>query len=189
MIYFFINVLMYLVMMLLLCKYFSYRMNIYSFLIIMFNLNISFIFVYLDINFIYGLLCMLISVLLYYFVNLFNKNNRDIILIKDGNINFHELINNYSYSKLVNYLKIKNIKLDEVAYLIKRNNNLVLIKNKEINGYPISLIVDGNLMENNLKLIHKNREWLRDELLNNHLLIKNVDYAYYKKDKIYFISN
>lgn len=163
-------------------------MNIISFVIILFNINTSFFFIFLNYDTIYLLFTILLSIIIYNFIVLFNKKDNEIVLIKDGNINFHEVIENYSLTRLISYLKIRNIRLDEVAYCIKNNNRLTVIKNKNI-GYPISIILDGMIMENNLKLINKSRKWLTEELLNNHLLIKNIEYAYYKKNKIYFISN
>ena len=188
MIYFFINIIMYLIIIFILVKYYSNRMNITNFIVILFNMNICFLFIYKDINFLYGILVLISSLIVSYFFSLFNKNNKEVILIKDGNINFHELVNYYSYYKLIRYLKRHHIKLDEIAYCIKKNNDLVVIKNKGIN-FPVSLIVDGKLINENLRLINKSKEWLTRELLENHLLIKDIEYAYFKKDKVYFINN
>ena len=188
MIYFFINVLMYLVIIVLLIKYYQYRMNIHNFMLILFDINIFSIMIYQNISFIYGILVVIVSFIVSYFANLFNIDNKEIVLIKNGNINFHELVNNYSYNRLVNYLKLHHIRLDEIAYCIKKNNNLIVIKNKDFN-YPVSIIIDGKLIVENLSLINKDKEWLKKELLDKNLLIKNIDYAYFKKNKIYFINN
>ncbi len=188
MIYFFINVIMYLMMILFLCWYFKYKMNIYNFIIILFNLNSFFFFIYRDINFLYGFIFVILSIALYKLLSYFNHDKEDILLIKDGNINFHELVNHYSYSKLINYLKTRNIKLDEIKYCVLKNNQLVIVKNKGIKNLPISLIVDGNLIEDNLKLIHKTKEWLNKELLNQKLNLENINYAYYKNKHVYFIN-
>jgi len=188
MIYFFLKIFISLILISLMLLYFKSKMNIISFVIILFNINTSFFFIFLNYDTIYLLFTILLSIIIYNFIVLFNKKDNEIVLIKDGNINFHEVIENYSLTRLISYLKIRNIRLDEVAYCIKNNNRLTVIKNKNI-GYPISIILDGMIMENNLKLINKSRKWLTEELLNNHLLIKNIEYAYYKKNKIYFISN
>ena len=188
MIYFFINIVMYLVIIFFLIKYLLKRMNIIAFIMILFNMNVYLFFIYKNINFFYGILVAIISLILIYFLNMFSSNNNEIILIKDGNINFHELINHYSYNRLVNYLRLRHITLDEIAYCVKKNNNLTIIRNKDI-GYPVSIIIDGKLITENLKLINKNKDWLMNELLEKHLLIKDIDYAYFKKNKIYFINN
>ena len=126
MIYFFINILMYLVMILFLIKYFK-NIDITSFIIILFNMNTYFILIYKDINFIYGLLVLIGSLILYYLYNLFNKNN-DIILIENGKIKFNILIKNYSYRKLINYLKRHHLKVEDVDYCIKSGNQLIIQK-------------------------------------------------------------
>jgi len=188
MIYFIVNISMYLIINIILVLYFKNKFNIFTFIIILFNLNISFFFIYKDINYIYFIFISLLSILFYNFIYVFNHNNKEIILIREGNINFHEVIENYSFNKLYLYLKLRNIKLDEINYCIKKNNHLIIIKNNEIKSFPVSIIIDGILRDENLKLIHKNKKWLQEELLNNHLLINMIDYAYYKKDKIYFIK-
>lgn len=188
MIYFFINIIMYLVIISFLLVYFKNKMTINSLIVILFNMNVFFLFIYKNINFIYGLIVLLFSLVFYYFSNTFTKEYQEIILIKDGNINFHELINNYSYYKLVNYLKIHHLKLDEIAYCIKKGNRLTVIKNQDI-SYPVTIILNGKIITSNLKLIKKEEKWLKEELLNHNLLVKNVDYAYYKNNNIYFINN
>ena len=188
MIYFFINIIMYLMIITLLLIYFKNKMSVNSFIIILFNMNVFVLFIYQNINFVYGLIVLFVSLVIYYFSNLFTKEYNEIILIKDGNINFHELINNYSYYKLINYLKIRNYKLDEIAYCIKKGHHIVVIKNQDI-SFPITLILNGNIISSNLKLINKEEKWLNEELLNHNLLVKNVEYAYYKNNNVYFINN
>ena len=132
MIYFFINVMMYLIIVAFLIKYFQNKMTITSLIIILFNLNIYFFFIYRDINFMYGLLFFTFSITLYQFINLFDKQQKEVILISNGNINFHEIINHYSYHRLINYLKKRHIKLSEVDYCLKIGNKLTIIKNQKI---------------------------------------------------------
>ena len=150
-------------------------------------MNISFFFLYQDLNFIYFLFLSILTILIYQFILLFKRKNKEIILIKEGNINFHAVINHYSLSKLVLYLKIRRIRIDEVEYCLLKGSHLFIIKNNSIKHYPVSIIVDGILQNDNLKLISKSEEWLKKELLNNHLLVKMVDYAYYKNNRIYFM--
>ncbi len=188
MIYFFINVMMYLIIIMCLCLYYKDRINIINFIIILFNMNVFFIYIYQNINFIYGIITVLISLIIYYFINLFNKKEEEIILIQDGNINFHELIKHYHYNKLIRYLKFHHFHLDEIEYCILKNNKLITIRNKSAN-YPISIIVDGKLLTNNLKLINKGEIWLKEELNKRKILLKNIEFAYYKNKHIYFINN
>ncbi len=183
----FINIIMYLVNIIVLVNYFEKKKIFLSLIIVLFNLQLSFFLIYLKYNFIYGTLSSIISIILFKFLEVTKKDSDEVILIKDGNVNFHNIVNYYSYFKLLNYLKRRHIKLDEIEYCLKKNNHLIIIKNKDIHGFPISLIIDGNIKEYNLKLINKDKKWLQEELLKKHLLIKNVNYAYYHNKQIYYV--
>lgn len=191
MIYFYINLVMYSLLIVILYKYFNRnKITILDFLLLFFNINLYLILLFKDFNFIYGLISSILIILIKELSLLLfkDKNNKEVILIKQGMINFHELVNNnYSYNKLINYLKKKKIKLDEIEYCLLNNNKLTIIKNGDIKNYPVSIIIDGKVLENNLKLINKNIDWLKLELNNNDL--NNIDYAYFKKDKLYFITS
>ena len=189
MIYLFFNILMYFFINMITVLIYKNKFNIYTFIIIIFHLNLSFFFIYNDINFIYFLLFSIISSIFYNVFHYYNNNNQEIILIKEGNIDFHNLIKHYSYYKLLTYLKIRNIKLDEISYCILKNNHLIIIKDKIIKNFPVSIIINGIIREENLKLINKNNLWLSNELERENIKINNISYAYYLKDKIYFIKN
>lgn len=197
MFYFIIKIIVYFLMLLSLYYFYNKdKMNVLEFLIIIFNLNIYIIFIYLDYNVFYGLLVTILIVLIKkiydYVVSIyFDKNiNSEKLLIKEGLVNFKELINcKYTYQKLINELRKKGVfSLDKVQYCFMKNNDLIVIKHNMIN-YPISIIVDGKVLENNLLIINKDNNWLNDEISNHNLIINNIDYAYYKKNKIYFITN
>ena len=192
MIYFYINLVMYSLLIVILYKYFNrVKITILDFLLLFFNINLYLILLFKDFNFIYGLISSILIILIKELSLLLfkeKKNSKEIFLIKEGIINFHELVNNnYSYNKLINYLKRKKIKLDEIEYCILKDNKLTIIKNNDIKNYPISIIIDGKVIENNLKLINKDINWLKLELNNNDL--ECIDYAYFKKNKLYFITS
>lgn len=130
MIYFFLNIVMYLIILMFLIRFFYSRLTIISFIIILFNMNCYFFFIYKNLNFLYGLLLLIMSITIDYLVNIYDKNNKEVVLIKNGNINFHEVINNYSYHKLINYLKRHHIKLNEVNYCLKQGMKITIIKNQ-----------------------------------------------------------
>ena len=191
MIYFYVNLVMYSLLIVVLYKYFNrVKITILDFLLLFFNINLYLILLFKDFNFIYGIISSILIILIKELSLLLfkeKKHEKQIFLIKEGIINFHELVNNnYSYDKLINYLKRKRIKLDEIEYCILKDSKLTIIKNSDIKNYPISIIVDGKVIENNLKLINKDINWLKLELNNNDL--NNIDYAYFKKDKLYFIT-
>lgn len=195
MIYFFINMIMYILLIIMLYKYFERtRISLLDFLLLLFNANVYLILLFNNFNFLYGTFFSLSTIIIkkaYYCFsnNIKNDNNKEVILIKEGLINFHELVkNNYSYNKLVKYLKRKKIMLDEIEYCFLKDNKLMIIKNDIIKSYPISIIVDGKVLFNNLQTINKDSSWLELELNNKNLKINDIDYAYFKKDKLYFIT-
>lgn len=185
--FYFINIMMYLVNIIILVSYLEKKKSFLSLIMILFNLQLSFILIYLNYNFLYGILSSIISITFFKFLEAFKENNNEVILIKEGNVNFHNIVNYYSFFKLMNYLKRRHVHLEEVEYCLKKNNHLIIIKNKETNGFPVSLIIDGNIKEYNLKLINKDKKWLQEELLKKHLLIKNINYAYYRNNQIYYV--
>lgn len=126
--FYFFNGLMYLTVILFLGLYFRKEINYFSFLIILFNMNLSIIMILKNINVLWEILFSLISIILYYFINLFNKENKEVILINHGIINFNKVINYYNYQKLMCYLKLRKIKLEDVLYCIKSNHRLVVVK-------------------------------------------------------------
>lgn len=194
MIYFFIDVVMSIIAIILLYTYFNYRkITLFDFLLMLFNVNLYCLFLYLEYNFLYGVLVSFLTVVIReLYVYLKSEVNRhesqEFVLISEGMINFHHLVKaGYSYDKLIKTLKKKKIYLDEVAYCLIRDDELIVIKSQDLK-YPISIIIDGKVLENNLNLIQKDSLWLEKELLNSQLVLEDVDYAYYKKNKLYFVS-
>ena len=188
MIYLFFNVLMYFLIDIMIAFIMKNKINVYTFIILIFHLNLSFFFIYHDINFIYFLLFTISTIIIYKIIIYYQNHDDEIILIKDGNINFHNLITYYSYQKLINYFKIRHIKLDEIFFCFLKNNNLIIIKDKLIKHYPVSIIIDGIVREENLKLIRKDCNWLNIELNKEKININNISYNYYFKNKVYFIN-
>ena len=119
------------------------------------------------------------------------KISKQSVLINRGIINFKELINlNYSYDELLYDLKKKGIdNIDNIDYCIKLNNELIIFQKNSIRNYPISLIIDGNIIKDNLFSVKKTIEWLNKKIEDNNLILANINYAYYKNKEIYFITN
>ena len=77
----------------------------------------------------------------------------------------------------------------DMDYCIKSNNDLIIFKKNSIKNYPISLIIDGNILKDNLFSIKKNIDWLERKIDDNYLNLKDINYAYYKNNEVYFITN
>ena len=196
MFYFILNIIVYFLLIISLYHYYSQkRITILNFLIMLFLINIYFILLYKDINIIIGLMITLIVLLierLYNYLYFINKKeiNKDKVLINRGNINFKNLIDNkYSYDKLIYNLKRKGIyNTSDIDYCALYNNDLIIFKSN-IKNYPISLIVDGKIINDHLNSLKKDKKWLYDAVKNENLTIENISYAFYKDQKLYFLTS
>ena len=54
--------------------------------------------------------------------------------------------------------------------------------------FPLPLVIDGVIKDDNLKLIKKSTRWLTNALNNKNVLLKDVFYAFYKDSEIYIIK-
>ena len=198
MFYFTFKVLFYLVIIYISYYIFNKKdITILEIIILLFIFNICLYSMYNNLSIINTLfisLIIFISYYLYIFLytkNILNKVNEDIILINRGIINFNNLIKeNISYDNLIYELRKKGIKSpDLVDYCIKKNNEFIIFKNNSIKNYPISLIIDGKIIKDNLFSIHKSIEWINSKIEDNNLSLNNINYAYFKNKEIYFVTN
>ncbi len=166
-------------------------------IILLFVFNISLFTIYFNLNIIYLLILSLIIITTYYLYKLLiNKDinkiiNDNNILINRGIINFNALITNkYTYDRLLYRLKKKGYNNpNQIDYCIKNNNDLIIFKKDSVINYPISIIIDGKILKDNLFSINKSIEWLDNKINDNNLELKNINYAYYKNKDLYFITN
>lgn len=115
------------------------------------------------------------------------------LIIVNGKVNYKEMIKQrYSLDDLMVSLRQKEVRdLSQVEYaFLEPNGELSIFKYnlfKTRSPYPEALILDGELQENVLKRIKRNKNWLELELKKNNLMIKDIFYAFYKGNKIYII--
>jgi len=173
------------------------EITILEILILLFIFNICIYSLYNNINILNTLFLSLIVFISYYlFIFLYNKNiikkvNEDIVLINRGIVNFNNLIKeNITYDNLIYELNKKGIKSpDLIDYCIKKDNELIIFRKNSIKNYPISLIIDGSIIKDNLFSINKSMEWINNKIDENNLELKDINYAYFKNKEIYFITN
>lgn len=116
------------------------------------------------------------------------------LIIVHGKINYHEMVKQrYSLDDLLLSLRQKEIRnIEDVEYaFLEPNGKLSIFKYnffKMKSDYPMPLIVDGSIQKKALKYIHKTTIWLENELKNKKINVKDVFYAFYKKDKIYLVK-
>jgi len=173
------------------------EIKILEIIILLFLFHICILSIYLKTSIFLLLISSILIICLYYFYNyieskeIIKKIPNDIVLINRGIINFNELIKSgYNYDELIYQLKIRGINnIIDIDYCIKSNNDLIIFKKNSIKNYPISLIIDGNILKDNLFSIKKNIDWLERKIDDNYLNLKDINYAYYKNNEVYFITN
>ena len=173
------------------------EIKILEIIILLFLFHICILSIYLKTSIFLLLISSILIIFLYYFYNyieskeIIKKIPNDIVLINRGIINFNELIKSgYNYDELIYQLKIRGINnIIDIDYCIKSNNDLIIFKKNSIKNYPISLIIDGNILKDNLFSIKKNIDWLERKIDDNYLNLKDINYAYYKNNEVYFITN
>lgn len=116
------------------------------------------------------------------------------LIIVNGKINYHEMVKQrYSMDDLLLSLRQKEVRnIEEVEYaFLEPNGKLSIFKYNFFRfktAYPMPLIVDGAIQEKALKYIHKTKIWLEQELEKKKLNIKDIFYAFYRKNKIYIVK-
>ena len=193
MFYFILKFLFYLILIFSTLYIFKLKeITILEIIILVIILNIDLYSLYTNLNMIYTFLLYILVIISYYlYLFLENKTIKENnILINRGIINFNNLIKeNMTYNNLLFSLKKKGINNPGmVDYCIKRGNNIIVIPKNTIGEYPISIIVDGKVIKDNLFSINKTREWLDKKIKDNNLSLININYAYYKNKNIYFIT-
>lgn len=145
-------------------------------------------------------LILVLFQIVFSFLSLKSNKFRDIldgkesVIISNGKLNFSEMKKQkYNLNDLLLQLRDKGIRtIEEVDYAILETNGKLSVFQKQDdnnNVFPLPLVLDGVIEENNLKFINKTRKWLNNELSKKKINIDNIFYAFYKDDDIYVIEN
>lgn len=114
------------------------------------------------------------------------------VIINRGKVNFEEMLKQrYNLDDLLTQLREKSIKsIEEVDYAILETSGKlsVFVKNDD-RDYPLPVILDGEVQEETLIQIGKNKKWLIKSLDENHTKIEKVFYAFYKNHDLFIIKN
>ena len=116
------------------------------------------------------------------------------MIICDGKINYHELINQrYNLDDLLINLRQNMIKsIEEVEYAFLENNGKLSIftysdnLNKKI--FPLPIIVDGKIEDKYLNKTPYSSKQLLSLISNNNLELDNIFYAFFYYKKIFIIE-
>lgn len=145
-------------------------------------------------------LILVLFQIVFSFLSLKSNKLRDIldgkesVIISNGKLNFSEMKKQkYNLNDLLLQLRDKGIRtIEEVDYAILETNGKLSVFQKQDdnnNIFPLPLVLDGVIEENNLKFINKTRKWLNNELSKKKINLDNIFYAFYKDDDIYVIEN
>lgn len=145
-------------------------------------------------------LILVLFQIVFAFLSLKSNKFRDIldgkesVIISNGKLNFSEMKKQkYNLNDLLLQLRDKGIRtIEEVDYAILETNGKLSVFQKQDdnnNVFPLPLVLDGVIEENNLKFINKTRKWLNNELNKKKINLDNIFYAFYKDDDIYVIEN
>lgn len=145
-------------------------------------------------------LILVLFQIVFSFLSLKSNKFRDIldgkesVIISNGKLNFSEMKKQkYNLNDLLLQLRDKGIRtIEEVDYaILETNGKLSVFKKQDDNNnvFPLPLVLDGVIEENNLKFINKTRKWLNNELSKKKINLDNIFYAFYKDDDIYVIEN
>lgn len=120
-------------------------------------------------------------------------DGKESVIINKGILNIKEMIKQrYTLNDLLLQLRDQSIRtIEEVDYAVLENNGKLSVfkkDDKDNNIFPLPLIVDGNIEENNLLLINKSKRWLDNVLIEKKMNLKDVFYAFYKNKNVYFIK-
>ena len=198
MFYFFIKIIIYLLIILTTYYFFNKKeITILEIIVLLFIFNVCIYSLYNKFNIISTLIISLIIIVSYYlYIFLYNNNIskkviNDNVLINRGIINFNNLVKDkISYNNLLYELKKKGINDPTlVDYCIRKNHEYIIFKKNSIKNYPISIIIDGNIIKDNLFSINKSTEWLNKKIEDNNLDLKDINYAYFKNKEVFFITN
>ncbi len=120
-------------------------------------------------------------------------DGKESVIISNGKLNFNEMIKQkYNLNDLLLQLRDKSIRtIEEVDYAILETNGKLSIfkkQDKDNNIFPLPLILDGIIEEQNLSYINKNKKWLNSVLKSKNIDINNVFYAFYKNKEVFIIK-
>ncbi len=111
------------------------------------------------------------------------------VIIKNGKLMFHEMSKlRYSLEDLISQLREQGVRsIDEVNFAVLENNGKLSIFESG-NDYPMPLILDGVIDYYVLKEINKDEKWLLKLLHKKNLVLEDVFYAFYSKNKTFIIK-
>jgi len=114
------------------------------------------------------------------------------VIIKEGKVNYNEMVKQkYNLDDLLVQLREKGyMSISDVNYAILESNGTLSVfpNRRKKKNLPLPIILDGEIQENTLKLMEKDREWLDLILLRKNIMLKDVFYAFYRNKNLFIIK-
>ncbi|MFJ7405118.1 MULTISPECIES: DUF421 domain-containing protein [unclassified Lysinibacillus] len=128
-------------------------------------------------NAILPIIILLFIQILSAYLSLKNKKIRDLVdgdpalLVKDGIIQEKEMRKQrYNLDDLCQQLREKGISsVTEIAFAYLEPSGNLSVYKKDEKAFVYPLIIDGDIQDRHLLLIHKDEDWLMDELAKNNI--------------------
>lgn len=115
------------------------------------------------------------------------------IIIKNGRINYNEMLKQrYNLDDLLVQLRDKGYRsIEEIEYaILESSGTLSVFPYKEAQSpLPLPIILDGDIQEDTLKHLKKDKKWVYNFLDKKDINIDDVFFAFYKDKSIFIIKN
>lgn len=115
------------------------------------------------------------------------------VIIKNGKVNYNEMLKQrYNLDDLLVQLRDKGYRsIEEIEYAILESSGTLSIFPYD-NGkspLPLPIILDGDIQEDTIKHLKKDKKWVYDFLNRKDIALENVFFAFYKDKNIFIIKN
>ena len=115
------------------------------------------------------------------------------VIIKNGKINYNEMLKQrYNLDDLLVQLRDKGYRsIEEVEYAILESSGTLSIFPYDTGKSPLPLpiILDGDIQDDTIKHLKKDRKWVYDFLDKKDIKLQDVFFAFYKDKNIFIIKN
>ena len=115
------------------------------------------------------------------------------LIIKNGKINYNEMLKQrYNLDDLLVQLRDKGYRsIEEVEYAVLESSGTLSVfpYKKEKSPLPLPIILDGDIQEDTLKHLKKDKKWVYNFLDKKDINIEDVFFAFYKDKNIFIIRN
>ena len=115
------------------------------------------------------------------------------VIIKGGKINYNEMLKQrYNLDDLLVQLRDKGYRsIEEVEYAILESSGTLSVFPYETgkSPLPLPLILDGDIQEDTIKHLKKDKKWVYNFLDKKDIKLEDVFFAFYKDRNIFIIKS